>query len=87
MMACDTGYDSGMYAALAFLLLAIAVWRQCACDWGSDDDSSRLSMMAAYRSVVGSAADIYSGCVSSACTVEGVWWAVACSSKRMRLCV
>ena len=39
-MACDTGYDSGMYATLAFLLLAIAVWRQCACDWGSDDDSS-----------------------------------------------
>ena len=40
MMACDTSYDSGMQAALAFLLLAIAVWRQCACDWGSDDDGS-----------------------------------------------
>ena len=40
MMACDTGHDSGMYAALAFMLLAIAVWSQCACDWGSDECSS-----------------------------------------------
>ena len=40
MMACDTGYDSGMYAALAFVLLTIAVWSQCACDWGSDDCES-----------------------------------------------
>ena len=40
MMACDTGYDSGMYAALAFMLLAIAVWSQCACDWGTDECSS-----------------------------------------------
>eukprot|EP01046_Picozoa_sp_COSAG06_P035309 COSAG06_NODE_3782_length_4911_cov_2.138612_8_plen_62_part_00 len=40
MMACDTGHDSGMYAALAFMLLAIAVWSQCACDRGSDDCDS-----------------------------------------------
>ena len=40
MMACDTGHDSGMYAALAFMLLAIAVWSQCACDWGSNDVDS-----------------------------------------------
>ena len=39
MMACDTGYDSGMYAALAFVLLAIAVW-QCGCDSGTDGCSS-----------------------------------------------
>ena len=35
-----TGYDTGMYAALAFVLLAIAVWSQCACDWGTDECSS-----------------------------------------------
>ena len=39
-MMCDTGYDTGMYAALAFVLLAIAVWSQCACDWGTDECSS-----------------------------------------------
>lgn len=32
-MMCDMGYDSGMYSALAFVLLAIAVWSQCACNW------------------------------------------------------
>ena len=39
-MMCDTGHDTGMYAALAFMLLAIAVWSQCACDWGSNDCDS-----------------------------------------------
>ena len=39
-MMCDTGYDTGMYAALAFMLLAIAVWSQCACEWGNDECDS-----------------------------------------------
>ena len=38
-MTCDTGADGVVYTALLFLLLAIAVWSQCVCDWGSDDGS------------------------------------------------
>eukprot|EP01046_Picozoa_sp_COSAG06_P018570 COSAG06_NODE_1297_length_9956_cov_20.957796_7_plen_62_part_00 len=39
-MMCDTGHDGGTYAAVALLLLAIAVWTRCACDWGTDECSS-----------------------------------------------